>query len=435
MVVTLAAGCPATSEEVQPDRNQLYFPTGLVLSPDEKVLFVTNANADLRYDSGTLAAVDLDVVEAIARPWIVAGTVPTERDCAADPSFRETLVCDESQILLGDATVRIGNFAGLVQVQTLTSGVLRLFALVRGDPSVTWADFDPATRTMVCGGTGSFPRCDAEHRMSQLRDDLDLLPLSSEPFGLHVDGVNGYLVVAHLTTGNVTLATAPPGGESPLLVDVKGGFFEPRATGVRGAVAVAGRRPGTPNDLIYVTSRSESRVQTLTVVDAGGTFPTLAPTEHFFLRSVYPADDSRDLAFSDSGDRAYILNRNPASLVVVDTSVDATGKIRNEVVGVVEVCAQAAIVTVADLGQGERAYVSCFQAGQVWVIDTVGLGVEAIIDVGRGPHVLVAARTAQLLYVANFLDDNIAVVDLAPAAPTENRVVLRIGRRRDQERP
>jgi DNA-binding beta-propeller fold protein YncE len=49
------------------------------------------------------------------------------------------------------------------------------------------------------------------------------------------------------------------------------------------------------------------------------------------------------------------------------------------------------------------------------------------VTVGRGPYDVVAAPTRRLLFVSNYLEDSIAVIDLTPGAPTENQVVLRLG--------
>jgi DNA-binding beta-propeller fold protein YncE len=53
--------------------------------------------------------------------------------------------------------------------------------------------------------------------------------------------------------------------------------------------------------------------------------------------------------------------------------------------------------------------------------------VEYIITVGRGPYAIAGASTRKRLYITNFLEDTIAVVDVTPGAATRNRVVLRIG--------
>ena len=48
-----------------PPKSRLFFPTGLALTPDGRYLFVTNGNADLRYNGGSISVVD--VQESVAR--------------------------------------------------------------------------------------------------------------------------------------------------------------------------------------------------------------------------------------------------------------------------------------------------------------------------------------------------------------------------------
>jgi DNA-binding beta-propeller fold protein YncE len=85
-------------------------------------------------------------------------------------------------------------------------------------------------------------------------------------------------------------------------------------------------------------------------------------------------------------------------------------------------------VTVVDTSDGERAYVTCFQDGQVYSIDPRGTGsVDDIVTVGRGPFAAVASQARGRVYISNFLEDTIAVLDVSPTSPTYDRVVLRIG--------
>lgn len=425
------AGCPAQGDEVRPPRDQIFFPTGMAMAPDESALFVINANSDLRYDSGSISVIDLERVDAIADEWVGSGQAPGGRDCDVDSDIRYTLVCDESEAVRADGAVRIGNFATEVAVQVLGSGALRLFAAVRGDPSITYVDYDADSGTLFCGDEGaSFPECDEEHRLVNLMNDPDAGDIPSEPFGLYVDSDAGYVVITHLTRGAVSLADAPTDGSAPQLVDALGNVFLVNPdTGAQGAVGVAGRRPGSASDRVYVTSRSESRVQIFTIPRVGG-LPALVPGEFFFLRGVRPSDDSRGIAFGLGGDRAYVINRDPPLLHILDTSLSPEGQPRNELLDGVELCQQASTLAVADTGAGERVYVSCFRDGQIWVIDPAGGVVQSIIDVGRGPQTVVVAEGRQKLYVTNFLEDTIAVVDLEPGSTTENRVVLRLGRPR-----
>ena len=387
-----AASCTADSAEVRPPADQLFFPTGLALAPDESVLFVLNANSDLRYDSGSLSVVKLDVVDSIVGEWTESGVAPEGRDCAADADIGYTLICDESEVLAAEGSARIGNFATEVAVQELESGAYRLFAAVRGDPSLTYLDYDAASAELSCGGSGEVPRCDDAHRLVRMRNDEELGTIPPEPFGLFVDSGNGYVAMTHLSLGAVSLADAPTDGRPPILSDAVGGLFEPDPnTGLTGAVGVAGRRPGAPGNQLYVTSLSEARVQVLTVSRIGP-LPALLPAGYFFLRDVGPSDDSRGIAFSAEGERAYIVNRNPPLLHIFDTSLTAEGIPENDLISGVELCSQASHLVVGDAGRGERVYVACFRDGQIWSIDPLGGSIEAIIKVGRGPQSIAIAE-------------------------------------------
>jgi DNA-binding beta-propeller fold protein YncE len=422
------AGCTASSEEVRPRADELFFPTGAAVSPDERFLFVANANSELRYDSGTVAVIDLAAVDAIVDQWTTSGVAAT--DCAQDADHRETLSCGEAGFLLSDASARIGNFATDIAVQDTGNGTLRLFVPTRGDPSIAWLDFD-GSRLNCNPGAQGFALCDEAHRLSYVHNDPDLANVPDEAFDAYADSTGRYAVVTHLTSGAVTLIDSPI-GENAVVADVVGGLFAADPlSGLRGSTGV-GVRPGN-NGIIYVASRSEDRVQTLTVGrPVNSAPPYLIAGNYFFLNLVGDvsgaSSDSRSVAFSASGDRLYLINRRPPSLQIYDTSIGPTGFPKNVGIGATDICRNASTVTLADSGDGERAYVSCFQDGQVYVVDPRGISVvEQVITVGRGPYTVVAAPNRKKVYVTNFLEDTIVVLDVNPISPFYNRVVLRIG--------
>src|SRR5690606_6932084 len=152
--------------------------------------------------------------------WTSSQEVPAGRDCEADSDIRYTLLCNEAEVVRRDAGVRIGNFATDIKVQELASGALRLFTAVRGDPSLTYLDYDEASGELECGTSdSSFPRCDDEHRLVDLQGDPEVGRIPDEPFGLYVDSGNGFVFVTHLTQGAVSLANAPTDGAPPTLTD------------------------------------------------------------------------------------------------------------------------------------------------------------------------------------------------------------------------
>jgi DNA-binding beta-propeller fold protein YncE len=435
---------------VAPPQYNLYFPTGLALSPDEKYLFVVNANSDLRFSAGSLQVFDLDAIDAVADKWTAscATKCVAPKDCTALGARPLVLACPltlENNMPADSfvSSVEIGNFGVSAAVQPLNlesgdpSQVLRLFTTVRGDPSVTWVDFDAHARTLACGGSGSFPRCDEGHRMVRLRGDPALPILPPEPFGVAVDAPAGRGFVTHLTTGQVTLVTAPNTvGSTPVLEDVLSGLWAPsQVDGTVGAVGIAPRLPGDPSGLVYVTSRSEARVSMIHAIP-GPPSPTgqptfaLARTGSFYFSGLesggLPAD-SRNILFTADGNTMYLLGRTPSSLQAFDTSIDATGVPKNDFLGSVEVCNSPANLALADFGNGPRIAVPCFTTGQVWIIDAGQLALEATEDAGRGPSGVAASGLHKKIYVGNYAEDTLMVIDADPAARTQNRVVLRLG--------
>jgi hypothetical protein len=480
----LASGCTASAEDVHPPKDQLFFPTGLALSPvvpsSGRVLFVVNSNSELRFDSGSISVIDLDLVQKAIDAWSPipdpavcnvssppAYCNPDPGTCKPDPDHRETLGCDAVKFLRQDAEVRIGNFATDIAVQDFSYAdnngnkivKARVVVPTRGDPSIAWADFDGENLSCTAA-SGSFALCDDAHRLSNVATDPDIRPIPDEPFGVFADpGLpgpdntypDGFAVVTHLTTGSVTLINSPGAGIAQV-ADVRSGLFRIDPTiGQSSATGVAGRPQGGDGEIVYVGSRTDDRIQTFTIArPVNNTPPYLLANDFFFLNAVGTSTggstDTRGMQFSQTGDRMYVVNRQPPTLQIFDTSLGPDGFPRNAATGASDICRQASTLAVLDAGAGERAYVTCFADGQIYVVDPNGSSqVEDIITVGRGPYSVVAATyqaksppgdpapitlTRSLLFVSNFLEDTIAVVDVTPTLATRNRVVLRIGQPR-----
>ena len=435
----LVAACTASADQVRPPDDEIYFPTGIAVAPDETVAFVTSANSELRYDSGTVSVFDLQTVDDTIAAWttrqeIPSGTCGSDPCCEQDPDHTETLVCDESLFINKGAGVRIGNFATDVAIQDLGGGSLRLIIPTRGDPSIAWVNWDGSRLSCNPGGEAN-ALCDDAHRLSYVDNNADLASIPEEPFGVFADSAGEFAMVTHLTTGAVTLIDSPKNSDNVQVTDVLSGIFaaDP-SNGLRGATGVAGRLPNAAGDIIYVGSRSEDRVQTFTVGrPVNDAPPFMLPGNWFFLDAVGGnnggSSDTRGMQFSIDGSRLYMVNRRPPSMQIWDTSIGPTGFPKNRAVGATDICRQASTVAISGSGDAERAYVSCFQDGQVYVVDPRGkVSVDDIMLVGRGPYATAAARQRNRLFVTNFLEDTIAVVDIAPNTRTHDRVVLRIGK-------
>ena len=155
---------------------------------------------------------------------------------------------------------------------------------------------------------------------------------------------------------------------------------------------IAGRAPGA-DDLLYAQSVADDRVFLLTVGRQAGRPPFLINGGFFFQNGIGSGSntggigaDSRGIVFRDGGDRAFLVNRSPPALQEYDTSIGPTGVPVNRVTATTDICRDATSVSAVATGAGERAYVTCYADGEVYVVDPrAGGSVEATALTGRGP--------------------------------------------------
>lgn len=419
-MLLVAAGCTASGVDVEPPADVLFYPTGAAVSPDDAVLFVTNGNSELRYNGGTISVFDLALVDQAVAAWTGADhTIPS--GCNRDPDFSETLVCDEAPFMIANAAVRIGNFATQIAMQDRGQGRARLIVPTRGDPSVEWIDWDGAKLSCAAG---DFSMCDDAHRLTYVHGDANVGLLPTEPFDAWADSAGQYAIVTHLAADAVTLIDSPNDGDATI-ADVGTGFFMPDP--LTGSIGTSG--VGGLGDIAYVGSPFEDRVQTFAVGRPGDAPPYLIPEAYFFLDGVGAnagnSSNNRALVASHDGSRLYELNRTPPSVMTLENMVPTAG---------VDVCREAEHMATIQTADGERLFVTCFQDGQLDIIDPRGASMLVdSIPVGRGPYAAAAAASRGKVYVTNFLEDTIAVVDVASGSPTMNRVVMKIGQPKPPE--
>jgi hypothetical protein len=216
-----AAACSLNQEGVDPPNDTFFYPSTAVADPTLSWLYVANSNADLRYNDGTLVAVDLvsaaadraqggGVLPAAGGPVLGAsgptqtwGLCPQEdyvnplprsdpEICCWDLLDASILNCDERRYVQAPSTVRTGSFAAgmiwqdycpdpcnptcmqptapagsVVQPNQPLAG--RIFMGVRGDTSLTWADVTlTSPPSFLCGQTSnaSLAECQGDaHRI------------------------------------------------------------------------------------------------------------------------------------------------------------------------------------------------------------------------------------------------------------------------------
>ncbi|MCK5797800.1 MAG: hypothetical protein KAI47_11480 [Deltaproteobacteria bacterium] len=446
-----AGSCAVENAGIDPTKDAFYFPVGIALDGDRSRLYVANSNADLRYNGGTVMALDLRKLP-VDLSRVGAAVKAGEVDCAPDRVDGTRWECSASQFIMPESVVRIGNFPNGV---ALSSDKKRLFLPVRGeDPHdyLLWMDIAEVGGDAKDGGERVDLRCDtactegsdctsfdcdSAHRVAfseRLGRDLPL-----QPFGVLVDrqtqGASkgqDWVFVTHLTGGEVSFfrSTPIPGGPV-VLEDFRGGFFD-TSSSVVGAFALAARHPGDiEHSPVYVSSRSDSVIASFVVRDS----QNIVRTQRVAMRGASPGSDVRGLAFSPDGDTLYAISRDPSSLVALDLSLKH-GQSRREVLWTAEICSEPSVLALMQKPgrtdpNAQLAYVVCFGEGAIFVVDTeLGL-VEGRVETGAGPNQLVLDPSRHRAFITNFAENTIGVIDLDPSHPSFNRMVLRIGLRQD----
>jgi hypothetical protein len=484
----LLSGCGLSQQGVEPRRDTIAFPASATTDPDGRWLFVANSNADLRYNDGTLVALDLELA-AVDRTLDVRATFPEcpnanykDPDPLSDPPTfccRDALDpviinCDERRYITHpDRTVRIGSFAaGMVwqrpssisnpgcegsgETPGLGAPVDRILVAVRGDTSLTWINVDrervepdngdpdaPWSPRLHCGEGDDFQLCDEHH---QSTESLNGVRLPDEPYTLALDPGVGLLYLGHLSgdpahagTGGISLfdLTATSPDEGPAYLGPSGPIFGPNSSGLYGVTSLTPRRNGNSFD-VYATSRfvpQTTGVRTTAFCPAanGQTYANLVVigAGGSFNPNI-GGSEIRGIQFPSvpTGQEAFVLQRSPPALV---------GFNGGNPTSFLETCTSPTFLYRHNAGHaGEKLFVNCSADGQIWVFDPAVPRLVAILSIGRAPAGIVfepapdddddaGEHYGTTAYVVGFGDNNISVVDLTPGSDTEYRVVHRLG--------
>lgn len=208
IAVTIAGGCATEDPGIDPNTDRFYFPIGLTLDPQGDFLFISNSNSDLRFNGGTITALDLSALPGDLTQ-IKADVEAGKLDCAPARTDITSWECKESQFIHPAATIRIGDFPSALQI---SSDGTRLFAGVRGDTSyLLWADITHYKENLgktvervdlSCNDACDPGRardcdqwdCDEKHKISRSEELLKDLP--REPFGILLNELSAVFVSA-----------------------------------------------------------------------------------------------------------------------------------------------------------------------------------------------------------------------------------------------
>jgi len=510
-----SGGCTLHQAGVTPPDDRIFFPSGGVVDPEGGWLYVVNSNSDLRYNAGTIVAIDLT---AARLAYLAAqGTAPL---CAYDPRYvptsnqlpcwdttdRNILNVDDHGLIDRSATVRIGSFAGTPLIQTFTDAQVtmsdpsgaahavdrRLFVPVRGDTSITFmnlahasspqrfyctGDRESPVRALANGETGAlaqepFAACDPQWRITREDDPLQsssyanvpddqIVRLPDEPYALALDDTTNLLFVGHLR-GYVSLIDVSIGDprQVPSLVNVNNGVVGADASGSIGITSLTIHPNGSNcGKEIYAASRFRPQANAFGVyglnqatrcvgkaqgsADAEGL--VIVPNGASLSTGV-AGSDTRGVEFvnskyvppgallppvpqnqNSSPDRAFLIQRNPPTMVGIDLSTQLP-------LSTMEICqGPTQLAQPKDL-QGNPLFgipllfITCFDSGELYIVDPSVPQIRTIIPVGREPiNTVFDPNDPTRAYVITFGENNVSVVDLDPLSPTVNRVIERIG--------
>ena len=395
--------------------------------------------------------------------------------------------CNEPPFIQSDATVQIGSFGGAIALQSYHRGsadaeelVRRLFVVVRAEPSITYADVtvddtnpDAKKVSMRCTGLlkqdGSNPPpnafCDDNWKVRRKGGDTPgAFDFPEEPHVLAYDDGLKALYVGHLTVvangavqggGVSTIDVCNPKEETSkvrfaglsrttFVPDTLSQAVATLSLDLANPTPALSLDPANPTTSLYATARYSTAISAMVLRsplsaecgDPSRDDLTLFPADSFYASAFLPhGADVRGILFSADRLEAYVLHRNDAdtlanvaAIEVLDRHLLADGTPANTPIDVLEVCGGPTAMQMHDAGRGNRIYVTCYDDGQIYVVDPNALVVTSVIDVGSGPTSLVFSdRDPGVAYVASYANSHLSVIDFTPGNPTENHVVLRIG--------
>lgn len=503
-------GCTLHQAGVTPPDDRIFFPSGGVVDPEGGWLYVVNSNSDLRYNAGTVVAIDLTMARLAYA--LAAGTAPL---CSYDPRYvppaddhascwdttdPNILNVDDQKLIDRSSTVRIGSFAGTPLIQTFQPDTKdpsvpprildrRMFVPVRGDTSITFMILahtpssqrfyctggrvspDPLNRTL--GGQAPFATCEGPWRITREDDPLEtasfasipddqIVRLPDEPYALALDDTTNLLFVGHLR-GYVSLIDAALGDTTvtPQLVGLNNGIVGADAAGSIGITSLTIHPSNsTCGKEIYAASRFRPQANAFVVYGLndvtrcqGPMNPGSAASEGLVIvpngasvSSGIAGSDTRGIEFvnskyvppgallpplpqnqNSSPDRAFLIQRNPPTLVGVDLSTQLP-------LSTMEICQGPTQLVQPKDSHGDPLFgvpllfITCFDSGELYIVDPSVPQIRTVIPVGREPINTVFDPTDPTrAYVITFGENNVSVVDLDPLSPTVNRVIERIG--------
>lgn len=463
----LLVSCDTTPEPRPPPSTRLVYPSGLAFWHPEGgpstngFLYVASANFDKCYESGAVAALDLDSLGL--RPFGTPFTQTAEED-------RGTLL--ENLGVGSNAYVQIQSFAGEMTLWAPPGRNPRLFVPSRAEGSFLHAiDVGPDGVTLSCAQGGNGRDCrDGALSLLDVPGATDGAPAAPGPLGVSVERTNpdSRLWVTH----SELVGPAEAGRESEFqsyLVNLPAadpsrdalgvGNFAP--LGINGRLAGAAHAAAIGGRYVYLSGRNSSTAQLgplaaqfiLRLVDRNAPERVLESD----VELVYSVREARGVAvvqrpsaanptvLDPNRERIYLLARGPDTLLVLDVEDALQERPTIRVVTALPLPEGSAEVEVISRTVGRGNIVAVTGSGDEAVAlfdEEVGQLVSQVLVGDQDPSqpsqpfgltADVRGNSARL-FASTFGDGRVAVIDIPDLdRPQDARLVARLGapQRRD----
>ena len=439
MFCVALSGC--ANEGSPPPLGRIYFPTALSISPDNSMergqLFVANSNFDLKYNRGSLQSYDLQRLNEVLDEHCGSRTREERDRCGVipeeDPRPDLTGAIDlrrVSGLLISE--VIIGSYANGMGVSRMGTEGGRIYMPVRSDANLTFVDVD-AEGCLSCGGDTN--ACDLNE--AQRHECTDAFR-SGDDESATVRGIELPADPVAVTVGPVADLVSFDAPGSYVLMAHRGGrvsLFLDALDGVSVTPRLVHTLEGLPTELVTLNVDPRSRTAWIPnaiepIVSRVGVAidDDLGALDRSFLYDagnlrlagidtgpVAGFGDTREVEFDPRPDvrRAYILSRLPRALLTVDTdeSLDAA-----EIVDIVEVGNGPSRLQVEHFDASDRtlAFISCFDSRDLYVVDVDAARLVGIVRGLGGPFELAVDVVRNRLYLTDFAQSVIRVLDLQP---------------------
>ncbi|MGQ0508237.1 MAG: YncE family protein [Myxococcaceae bacterium] len=425
-VAASLSGCVIDSQN-PPPAGRFYFPTGIVHVPstadEDGTLYVASSNFDKRYSHGTVTSLKLNALRSAATPLPALGAAAAL-----------TQLDDLSSAIVD--SVEIQNFAGEMRAYALSNGSTRLFIPARDEGGLFHVIDAAPDGTMTCYQDPTMKDCRVNALSLQdwnTSAKQTVKPRAPEPSGVALSST-GEVFVTHIQP-----ADSPVGSRENFesyLVRLDGNnpsVGEGSFTSIGQGDSTGGYAVAVGQRYAYVTGRFGAPSVRMVDRQVGGRVLTTSIEGSPFVADSFNVLEGRGIALSSDERRVYLVARYPDSLVVMDVD-DAAGDFpRLRVVNAVTLPqGPNELAVIERAGRGALVLITCTAAGVVVVFDEdLGALAAQVPSVGSQPFGLAVDRRANAarVYVSNFGDGNIAVVDLPDLnQPYRAQTVAKLGK-------